>query len=478
MAAWIADRIRGAILDGVLADATVLPPSRALATELGVSRGVVTQAYQQLVDAGHAVGRGRAGTLVVGQSPAAMRGAAAVAGQAAGDDVEALFHSAPTPRVFERLRMLPARVDLTPGVPDLAAFPRSAWLHAERAVLRDVAPRAFGYADPRGTAELRSAVANWLARNRGIRAGADEVIVVAGVAQGIAIAARVLRADGITRVGVEDPGSLGARQQVAAWGLRTRPIAVDDAGLKVGDLVRTRLRAVLVTPAHEFPMGVVLGGERRRELLDWAAAGGVVIEDDYDAEHRYDRAPVAALRSSRPDVVWYLGSVSKLLAPALRIGWMLVPPRYHDAAVEAKRDADLGNPSLAQCTLAAMMDSGALERHLRLLRQRHRRRRDAMVAALDRHLPVARVHGVAAGLHVTVTFDGRADLPDAQFAAAAARRGVKVHPLSWHRFDPTAAAASGLVLGYAAADPEAITRGVATLGRIARGLAPPARPRD
>jgi DNA-binding transcriptional MocR family regulator len=217
--------------------------------------------------------------------------------------------------------------------------------------------------------------------------------------------------DGIDAVAFLDPGSLGARQQLQNWQLGTVPVAVDASGLRVDELRATGAAVVVLTPAHQFPMGVVLEGERRRQLLAWATEGGLVVEDDYDAEHRYDRPPLPALRANGGDRVIYMGSVSKLLAPALRIGWVIAPARYHDAFVAAKRNADLGNAVLSQLVLAELVQSGRLERHLRLVRARHRQRRDAMLQALAAHLPTATVHGRAAGLHLTVTFEGRVFRP-------------------------------------------------------------------
>jgi GntR family transcriptional regulator/MocR family aminotransferase len=219
-----------------------------------------------------------------------------------------------------------------------------------------------------------------------------EVVVVAGVAQALGLIAQVLRRRGISEAAVEEPGSLGARQHLQSWDLRTPPIPVDADGLRVDALRDSGAPVALLTPAHPFPTGVVLGGGRRRELMAWAGQGGLIIEDDYDAVHRYDRPSVPALRSMLEEVC-YAGSVSKLLAPALRVGWVLAPPRYRDAIVAAKRIADLGNAALAQSVLARLMESGDLERHLRLLRRRHRRRRDTMIRAIRTHLPGATVHG-------------------------------------------------------------------------------------
>ncbi|MFH9552978.1 PLP-dependent aminotransferase family protein [Streptomyces sp. NPDC017435] len=490
--AWLADSLRSAIADGRLPVGTRLPASRVLADELRVTRGVVTEAYRRLAESGQTAGRGRLGTVVVA-APAEPRGRIHTANgpahpgdphnlsgpapgaptRAASEPGHPLFGSAVREGVVDALRALPCRIDLSPGLPDLAAFPRTAWLRAERAVLGGVTPADFGYGDPRGALALRRAVVGWLARNRGIRADPDEVVIVAGVAQAFVLLGQLLRADGIRRVAVEDPGSLGARQQLEYGGHTVVPVPVDAGGLDVGALRASGAKAVLSTPAHQFPTGVVLDGERRRELLNWAAEGGVVIEDDYDAEHRYDRPPVPALRSLMSDGVCYAGSVSKLLAPALRVGWLLVPPDRLDAVVTAKRYADLGNGILTQLVLARLMDSGELERHLRHVRLRHRRRRDAMLRAVETHLPGARVHGAAAGLHLMVTFDETGTgIRDTDLAAAALARGVKAHPLSWHRICP---GAPGLVLGYAAGAAHEIDEGIALIGEaLNEGLAVPA----
>ncbi|MEU0572512.1 PLP-dependent aminotransferase family protein [Nonomuraea sp. NPDC005983] len=456
-AGWLAARLRLAISDGRLPVGSKLPATRALAADLRVSRGVVTEAYQRLAEDGLIAGRGRAGTTVVAAPVTARPPSRPIT--AAG-----LFAD-PGGDVFDALREAPARIDLSPGMPDLAAFPRTAWLRAERAVLGRLAPADFGYGDPRGTPALRLAVAHWLARYRGISAAPEEIVIVAGVAQALGLLAQVLRQDGITQVAVEDPGSLGARQHLRSWQLDTPPVPVDSRGLRVDALRALGVPAVMLTPAHQFPTGVVLDGDRRRGLLRWADEGGLIIEDDYDAEHRYDRPPVPALRSLLAERVCYAGSVSKLLAPALRVGWLLAPERYRDALVSAKRSADLGNAALPQLVLAELMESGALERQLRFLRRRHVRRRDAMIAAIGAHLPGAVVHGAAAGLHLVITF--AADFADTGLAEAALLRGVKVQPLSWHRQRP---GPPGLVLGYAANAPSDIEQGIATIATALRHL--------
>jgi GntR family transcriptional regulator/MocR family aminotransferase len=461
---WLAEQLRLAIADRRLPIGSKLPATRVLAVELRVSRGVVTEAYQRLIEDGQAVGRGRNGTIVVA-APAAPP-EAPQARPVASPPPGALFDAVPGADVFDSMRATPARIDLSPGTPDLAAFPRSAWLRAERSALAGLSASDLGYGDPRGTPALRHAIANWLARNRAIRVDPNDILIVAGTAQTLSLLGQVLRDHGISAVAVEDPGSLGARQHLHNQRLDTPPVPVDSQGVRVDVLRDVAARAVLLTPAHQFPTGVVLSGARRRELMAWASeSDGLIIEDDYDAEHRYDRPPVPALRSVLPDHVCYAGSVSKLLAPALRIGWVLVPPKYREALVAAKRFADLGNAALPQLVLAQLMESGEMERQLRLLRTRHRRRRDTMVDAIRTHIPDAEVHGAAAGLHLMISFN--AEFADTDLAAAALAQGVKVQPLSWHsQHSPR----PGLVLGYAASAPTAISEGVAILGDVLRHL--------
>jgi GntR family transcriptional regulator/MocR family aminotransferase len=377
--------------------------------------------------------------------------------------------AAPPPAAPPPAEAPPARVpiDLRPGQPDLSAFPRTAWLRAERTALARTPDAALGYGDPRGTPELRTALAGWLARSRGVRADPSAIVVVGGVAQGLALLAQVLLRRGTTTVGYEEPGSRGTRDQLQRWDVRLAPVPVDDLGLDVDALHAAAVGAVFVTPAHQYPTGVVLAPQRRRALLDWARAGGLVIEDDYDAEHRYDRAPVAALAALAPEQVVYLGSVSKTLAPALRLGWVVAPPQVREELVVRKQWSDITTPALGQLALAELITSGGFERHLRKVRARQRGRRDALLAALREHLPHAHVHGVAAGLHLLVGFPDGGTVDDAAVADRALAAGVAVQPLSYHRLRP---GPPGLVIGYAATTPDRLREGVRRIADAVRDV--------
>lgn len=449
---WLTDAIREALIDGRLRPGSPLPPSRILAAELTISRGVVVEAYQRLKDEGFVSGRHGAGTVVAPRPPARSTVGAGMAAE-----------TGRLPRIWRD----GVDVDLSPGVPDLSAFPRAAWLRAERAVLAEVSTAELGYGDPRGSQRLRDELAGWLARTRGLRAGADEIIIVAGVAQALALLAHCLRARGHTTVAVEDPGSRGTRDELAFWGLAPVPVHVDDKGLVAGELRRTGVRAVTVTPAHQFPSGVVLSAPRRRELLDWAATvDGLVIEDDYDAEFRYDRAPVPAMHASAPRYVAYAGSVSKTLAPGMRLGWLVPPPGLLSELVTAKHASDLGSPALPQLILARLIATGELDRHIRLVRKRYRQRRDALLTAIREYLPFARVAGIAAGLHLLITFPVPSG-PDADagIAARAREAGVLVQPLSMHRMRDGEA---GLVMSYAGNGADNLHEGVRRLAGVWR----------
>jgi GntR family transcriptional regulator/MocR family aminotransferase len=509
LTSWLVDAVRAAIIDGRMQAGTLLPATRVLADDLGISRGVIVEAYQRLADEGLVSGRPGTGTRVLGISgqrsaPARSRASgppdrspeAERAGprkrpaepgrreqpEAAGrrEQPEAAGMAAQRegldPALLPERWRARAELDLSPGLPDLSGFPRAAWLRAERAVLEQASTADLGYGDPRGSRQLRAELTSWLARTRGLRAEPDDIIIVTGVAQALALLAQRLAAHGsadraATEVGAEDPGSRGSRDELTYWGLRPVPVPVDEHGLQVDALVRTGVRAVMLTPAHQFPTGVVLAPQRRRELFDWAAAtDALIIEDDYDAEYRYDRAPVPALQASAPGHVAYAGSTSKTLAPGMRLGWLIPPPRLHAELVEAKRASDLGSPALPQLVLAHLIASGELGHHIRTVRKRQRSRRDALLGALAKQLPQARVQGIAAGLHLLITFPELADrIQDTQLAERVLRAGVLVHPLSWHRQRP---GVPGLILGYAVHTPDQLREAVRRIALVTQQTSP------
>lgn len=438
--------LREAVRSGRLPAGTRMPSSRELAADLGVSRGLVTEAYEQLTAEGYLrAGRG-AGTWVGGAVRSAAHEARDLAPRAPG-----------------------VRADFRPGTPDLSLFPRTAWSSTHRSVLGNLPHHALGYPDPRGLPELRTALAGLLTRRRGVVAGPERLLVCSGVAQAMTLLGFVLRGRKQARVGVEDPGSPEHTALFASAGVTAVPLPLDATGLITGSLYDSGVRAVVTTPAHQFPLGIGYSAERRAELLGWArAVDGLIVEDDYDGDFRYDRAPVGALQGLDPERVAYTGSVSKSLAPGLRLGWLLVPAHLTDELVERKRTMDLGNPAIDQALLAAFIRSGGYDRQLRRCQRAYRERRDALTAALAEHFPGAEVSGIAAGLHAIVRLPERYG-PEGAFVERAHGAGVAVRALS--DFGATGGAPDGhvrLVLGYAHLTPSAIGHGVRLLADAAR----------
>ncbi|MEU6532446.1 PLP-dependent aminotransferase family protein, partial [Streptomyces sp. NPDC046928] len=364
-----------------------------------------------------------------------------------------------------------ARAGFVPGTPDVSLFPRPAWAAAQRAVLTELPHDELGYPDPRGLPRLRSALAALLARRRGVVADPERIVVLSGVSQAMAVLGFVLHARGIHEVGVEDPGSPQHAALYAAAGVRAVPLPLDGEGPAMGPLRASGVRCVVTTPAHQFPTGIACSARRRAELLDWArSVDGFVLEDDYDGDFRYDRAPVGALQGLDPERVAYAGSVSKSLAPGLRLGWLLVPEALAEEVVERKRTMDLGHPTLDQAVFARFVERGDYDRQLRRCQRAYRERRDTLVTALDEHFPGARVTGIAAGLHVIAALPARYG-PEERFLARVAAAGVAVHPLTHY----THARAGGgeedagvrLVLGYAHLPPGRIRAGVRAMAEAA-----------
>lgn len=441
------ESLRDAVRSGRLPLGTRLPPTRALARDLGISRGTVLQAYGQLVAEGWLAGRPGSGTVVAHDSAAA-----AVA--------------------VERRESPPLRwrFDLRAGRPDPSSFPRTEWLRALRRSLAVAPDEALGYGDPQGQLGLRIELAGYLGRARGLRVTAADLIVTAGFTQALGLLARSFAAGGVRRIAMEEPSMALHRSIARAAGLEPVLLGVDDDGARIEELDGIDgVGAVVLTPNRQHPTGALLGAARRSRLLRWArAAGAVVVEDDYDGEFRYDSRPITPLQGRDPGVVAYAGTASKTLAPGLRLGWIALPESLRKAVAAEKQRSDWQSGALEQLALAELLRTGAYDRHVRRMRVRYRRRRDALLDAVAAANPGLRVVGGAAGLNVLIP------LPDAQAEAdalAAARAaGVALSGLRADRYcesDPRA----GLVVGYAAAPDHTFDRAVEALASVLKPLA-------
>jgi GntR family transcriptional regulator / MocR family aminotransferase len=422
--------LRDAVRGGRLAPETRLPSTRALCVELGVSRGVVVDAYAQLAAEGYLHTR-RGGGTTVAATPTPQRPPPS--------------DTMPTPTV---------RHDMSPFRPALDGFPRTAWSAALTRVLRSVPDERLAYPDPAGTPELRATLAAYLGRVRGVRSHPRQVVVTNGLRQGIELLWSTLAAAGARRVAVEDPGWRGIRETAAAAGLEVVPLPVDRDGLIVERLELQDVDAVAVAPAHQYPTGAVLSPARRAALVAWAQRrDGLIVEDDYDAEYRYDRQPIGSLQGLEPQRVVYGGSASKTLAPAIRLGWLALPERLVEP-VAARQRLRGGTPGpLEQLALADLIERGELDRHLRRQRRRYRRQRDKLLATLASELPEVAVHGAAAGLYAVLHLPHGLD--EQAVLAAARSRGVVLEEL--------AASTPAVVVGYANLTDAAIGPAVAAL---------------
>jgi len=429
--AGLMDALREAVRTGRLAPGARLPSSRSLAADLGVARNTVANSYADLIAEGWLVAEQGSGTRVAGRAQ--------------------LRRAAPPPTPAAAALRFPAH-GLLPGAPNLAEFPRTQWLSAARRALTAAPHDAFGYGDPLGRLELRTALADYLARVRGVYVEPARLVICSGFHQGLTLLAQVLRARRARAVAVEAYGFENYRDVLSGAGLELVPVAVDERGTRTEQLALAEsVSAVLLTPAHQYPTGVALRPERRAAAIDWARdTGGLILEDDYDGEFRYDREPVGALQGLDPDRVVYFGSASKSLAPGLRLAWMVPPEELIPAIAAAKGHVDWSS-TLEQLTLADFIASGAYDRHVRSMRLRYRRRRDQLVAALAERAPDVRVSGIAAGLQAVLELPRGTERSVVQSAAA---RDLAVKGLADFRYEVQGSESlrpdrDALVIGYA-----------------------------
>ena len=443
--------LRDAVRAGRLAPGVRLPSTRTLAAELGLSRGTVSAAYDQLVAEGYFVARRGSGTEVA-------------------DLEQRAANTAPSPA-----RAAAPRHNLKPGSPDVTTFPTAAWLRSVRRALNTAPADVYGYGDARGRLELRTALAEYLGRARGVLAEPGQIVITSGYVQALALLVTVLQRSGTDTIAMEDPGLPFHREVVRRAGASVVALPVDDRGARTDLLAAGALRsvgAVVVTPAHQYPTGATLHPARRRTLLDWARTrGGLVVEDDYDGEFRYDRQPVGALQGTAPDHVAYVGTASKTLGPGVRLGWIVLPPHLVEPISQAKLYADVHTESLGQLALTDLIASHTYDRHIRVCRLRYRGRRDLLLDRLESRpanpAPGYSLHGVAAGLHALISLPATG--PDEQqLLARAAEQDVALDGMSdhWHGEGPRTP--GGLIVGYGSCTDRAYPAALDALASVLR----------
>jgi GntR family transcriptional regulator/MocR family aminotransferase len=469
----IESSIRGRIRSGAIPAGVALPPTRTLAAELGVSRGVVVEAYAQLVAEGYLTSRSGGYTKVAPAAAASQRASVSsphAAAPGSGTAGAAGLTGEPSTAPGQPALARPTRpnVDFGYGRGNVAAFPRAAWLRSIRRVLAETPDERLGYLDGNGAIELRAALAPYLNRVRGTHASPVDIVITSGYAQAVSLLLGVLAARGARILAVEDPSAADdARPIAAALGMRVVGVPVDDDGVRLDAVEQLDADVLILTPSHQWPVGGVLSAQGRAAVLAWAKrSGAIVLEDDYDAEYRYDHAPLGAMQGVDPSRVAYAGTASKTLAPGFRIGWLILPSDLVEPFAEAKLLADRGSPILDQLTFADFLSRGEFDRHLRRMRSVYRARRDALLGALATHLPQLTPVGIPAGLHLV------AWLPDGvnemSMIAASAEHGVMIAGVSPYRLTPSPR--GGLIFGYSSLTEATIADGVARLARATSHL--------
>ena len=449
--------LREAIRGGRLRAGERLPSSRELARALGVSRGMVQDCYGQLLAEGYLTSRTGSATRVAG-----------ISGHQAGDQPAAGPAMASPPSAGRHPLEPRLIADFQPAIPDLSSFPRTDWAWAVKQACTQAAAADLGYGDPRGSPVLREVLAGYLRRVRAAAASPARMTISTGFAQGINLVLRALaREGGVTCVAFEDPGYGSAQadetlRAVLAMGVDVTYVPVDEQGLVVSELAASGAQAVVVTPAHQSPTGVVLSPARRHALTGWARrGGGYVIEDDYDSEFRYDKEPVGVLQGLAPEQVFLLGTASKALAPAVRLGWVHAPLPLAAAVAAEKEMSDRGSCTLDQLALATLLTTGRYDRHLRRMRTVYAARRTALTDAFARHAPRVQLTGLAAGFHAVAPLPPGAD--EAAVIAAARDRRVGLHGIGGYRGNPDTAAPPGLVMGFGNVRERAIEPAIAAI---------------
>ena len=454
--------LREAIRGGRLRAGERLPSSRELARALGVSRGMVQDCYGQLLAEGYLTSRTGSATRVAGLS-----------GQQVGDQPAAgPAMVSPAPPAPGRHHSEPPLIaDFQPSVPDLSSFPRTDWAWAIKQACTEAASADLGYGDPRGSSVLREVLAGYLRRVRAAAASPAQMIISTGFAQGVNLVLRALACQcGVSCVAFEDPGYGSAQadetvRAVLAMGIHVTYVPVDEHGIVVGALAASGAQAVVVTPAHQSPTGVVLSPARRHALTDWARrGGGYVIEDDYDSEFRYDKEPVGVLQGLAPEQVFLLGTASKALAPAVRLGWVHAPQPLASAVAAEKEMSDRGSCTLDQLALATLLTTGRYDRHLRRMRTVYAARRTALTDAFARHAPRVQLTGLAAGFQAVAPLPPGAD--ETAVIAAARERRVGLHGIGAYRGDPDTAAPPALVMGFGNVGERAIEPAIAAVADL------------
>lgn len=458
-------QLRAAIVEGRLQAGFRLPASRELAKQLGIARNTVVSIYDMLLSEGYLETRPGAGTFVATSLPAAGSTKRSSANEADAR-LSSYWRSASSTASAE----IPTpEFDLRLGMPDKARFPFEIWRRLSNRALRRLGRAPARYMEPQGSLSLREAITGHVSFARAVACNVDSIVVTAGAQQAFDLLARILVTPGKTTVAIEDPGYPPLRHAFAAAGARIAPIPVDHDGLIV-DRLPQETAVVCVTPSHQFPLGVAMSRARRLALLDFAQRNrAVIIEDDYDGEFRFGGRPVDALQTlDRTGSVFYVGTFSKSLFPALRLGYVVTPDWARAALLAAKQLTDWHGPALPQETLAAFIAEGHLARHVRRMRGIYDERRTLLLEALARHMPGFEIIPAIAGLHMSLRLPGGMDAE--QVVMSAARLGIGIDSLGRYAVDEDNSF-NGLALGYGSIDALQIEPAIRSLAQVCRQLA-------